>query len=67
MKDCLSYTLSYDPDVALLGLSFDNEQETAFEAASTFRALGAEELTRIRERARLAIADKGPCWWNPHP
>jgi aryl-alcohol dehydrogenase-like predicted oxidoreductase len=67
VSDCLSYTLSYDPDVALLGLSFDNEQEAAFEAARSFRALGPDELSEIRERARLAIAGKGPCWWNPEP
>jgi aryl-alcohol dehydrogenase-like predicted oxidoreductase len=67
VSECLSYTLSYDPDVTLLGLSFENEQDAAFEAARTFRPLGDEKLSRIREQARLAIAGKGPCWWNPEP
>jgi aryl-alcohol dehydrogenase-like predicted oxidoreductase len=67
VSDCLAYTLTYDPDVTLLGLSFDNEQDAAFEAARTFRPLGAEELSRIRESAAIAIAGKGPCWWNPEP
>jgi aryl-alcohol dehydrogenase-like predicted oxidoreductase len=67
VSDCLAYTLSYDPDVTLLGLSFENEQDAAFEATRTVRPLGSEDLSRIRERARAAIAGKGPCWWNPEP
>jgi aryl-alcohol dehydrogenase-like predicted oxidoreductase len=67
VSDCLAFTLSYDPDVTLLGLSFENEQDAAFEAARTVRSLDPEDLSRIRERARAAIADKGPCWWNPEP
>ena len=65
--ECLHYTLTLDPDVALLGLSFPNEQDAAFAAARTFQPLGAEQMEDIRRRAVEARQDKGPCWWNPNP
>jgi aryl-alcohol dehydrogenase-like predicted oxidoreductase len=64
-NECLGYTLTIDPDVALLGLSFPNEQDTAFEAASVFKPFSAEQMSHIRERAVEAVKDKGHCWWNP--
>lgn len=63
--ECLSYTLTLDPDVALLGLSFPNEQDAAFAAARDFRPLDAEALADLRRRAALAVEGKGPVWWNP--
>jgi hypothetical protein len=33
VEECLHYTLTLDPDVALLGLSYPNEQDAAFDAA----------------------------------
>jgi 1-deoxyxylulose-5-phosphate synthase len=65
VAECLHYTLTLDPDVALLGLSFPNEQDAAFAAARGFRPLTPDERARVRERAALAIQDKGPVWWNP--
>lgn len=65
VADCLHYTLTCDPDVALLGLSFPNEQDAAFAAYRQFRPLSPDRLDDIRERAAVAIQDKGPCWWNP--
>ena len=65
VSDCLDYTLSCDPDVSLLGLSFPNEQDAAFAAAEGFRRRSAGELAEIRERAVVAMRDKGPAWWNP--
>jgi aryl-alcohol dehydrogenase-like predicted oxidoreductase len=65
VADCLHYTLTCDPDVALLGLSFPNEQEAAFAAYRQFRPLPTDRLADIRQRAAVAIQDKGPCWWNP--
>ena len=65
VAECLHYTLTLAPDVALLGLSFPNEQDAAFEARREFKPLSPEAMRDIRERARLAIAGKGPCWWNP--
>ena len=66
VRDCLHYTLTVDPDVALLGMSFPNEQDAAFAAAREFeRPLTDSEMVDIRRRAVVAIADKGPCWWNP--
>lgn len=67
VQDCVSYTLTHDPDVALLGMSFPNEQDAALAAAEAFTPLAAAELQRIREAAAVAIRGKGPCWWNPDP
>jgi len=60
-------TLTLDPDVALLGLSFPNEQDAAFTAFEAFRPLTAEQMDDVRRRARLAIQGKGACWWNVDP
>jgi aryl-alcohol dehydrogenase-like predicted oxidoreductase len=65
VAECLSYTLTCDPDVALLGLSFPNEQDAAFAAAEAFTPLTAPELAALRERAALAMQHKGAVWWNP--
>jgi aryl-alcohol dehydrogenase-like predicted oxidoreductase len=67
VEECLHYTLTLDPDVALLGLSFPNEQDQAFAAARTFAPLFDDRLADIRRRAVDARRDKGPCWWNPDP
>jgi aryl-alcohol dehydrogenase-like predicted oxidoreductase len=67
VAECLHYTLTLDPDVALLGLSFPNEQDAAFAAAESFVPLDAATLADIRARAIVARQDKGPCWWNPDP
>ena len=65
VDECLHYTLTHDPDVALLGMSFSNEQDAVMEAYKTFMPLSAGELSDIRCRAEVAIQGKGPCWWNP--
>lgn len=65
VEDCVHYTMTLDPDVTLLGLSFPNEQDAAFAAALDFRRLTAERVIDIRSRAVEAIKDKGHCWWNP--
>jgi 1-deoxyxylulose-5-phosphate synthase len=67
VRECLHYTLTIDPDVALLGLSFPNEQDAAFAAAVDFQRLKPEQLEDIRLRALEARNNKGPCWWNPDP
>lgn len=64
--ECVAYTLTHNPDVALLGLSFPHEQDEAFRAASEFRRpLTVSQLEELRRRAALAVAGKGTCWWNP--
>jgi aryl-alcohol dehydrogenase-like predicted oxidoreductase len=65
VEECLRYTLTCDPDVALLGLSFPNEQDAAFAAAAAFRPMSGEELARTRARGVEAMQGKGAAWWNP--
>ena len=65
VRQCVHYTLTIDPDVALLGLSFPNEQDAAFAAATDFRPLSPPQLADIRCQAEAAVKGKGPCWWNP--
>jgi aryl-alcohol dehydrogenase-like predicted oxidoreductase len=67
VSECLHYTMTLDPDVALLGLSYTNEQDQAFAAAQSFSPLSGDQMKAIRERAVDARRDKGPCWWNPDP
>ena len=67
VSECLHYTLTLDPGVALLGLSFPNEQDQAFAAVHSFRPLSAAAMADIRVRAIEARREKGPCWWNPDP
>jgi aryl-alcohol dehydrogenase-like predicted oxidoreductase len=65
VAECMNYTLSCDPDVALLGLSFPNEQDAAFAAAEAFEPLSPNELAQLRERAAQSMQHKGAAWWNP--
>lgn len=65
VSECVNYTLTCDPDVALLGLSFPNEQDAAFAAVEAFTPLSASELASLRERAAVAMQHKGAVWWNP--
>jgi 1-deoxyxylulose-5-phosphate synthase len=65
VEECVRYTLTADPDVALLGLSFPNEQDAAFAAAAAFSPLAGPERELIRRRAAEAVQGKGRCWWNP--
>jgi 1-deoxyxylulose-5-phosphate synthase len=65
VEQCVHYTLTCDPDVALLGLSFPNEQDAAFAAARSFACLSPARMQRIRELAAEAVRGKGDCWWNP--
>jgi len=64
-EECLHYTLTLNPDVALLGLSFPNEQDAAFAALETFQPLSPERMAQIKELASEAVQGKGDCWWNP--
>jgi aryl-alcohol dehydrogenase-like predicted oxidoreductase len=65
VEECVRYTLTLDPDVALLGMSFANEQDAALAAAAAFRPLSPEQLADVRQRAQRAIEGKGAVWWNP--
>jgi hypothetical protein len=48
--------------VALLGLSFPNEQDAAFRALESFRPLDPAQMEDMRRRAVQAIEGKGLCW-----
>lgn len=65
VQQCVRYTLTIDPDVALLGMSFPNEQDAAFTAARDFEPMSEDELSATRRAAQIAVQNKGPCWWNP--
>jgi 1-deoxyxylulose-5-phosphate synthase len=66
VEQCVYYTLTCDPDVALLGLSDPSEQDAAFAVVQSFTApLGAQQMATIRQCAIAAVVDKGPCRWNP--
>jgi hypothetical protein len=65
VEECLRYTLTCDPDVALLGLSFPNEQDAAWAAVDAFRPMDAGEMAGTRRRAEAAMEGKGEVWWNP--
>ena len=67
VQQCIDYTLSIAPDVALLGLSYPNEQDAAFAAAEQTTPLSARELLAIQRLAAEARREKGACWWNPDP
>jgi hypothetical protein len=51
--------------VALLGLSYPNEQDAAFRAAASARPLTPGELADVQARAAEAVRGKGACHWNP--
>lgn len=63
--ECVHYTLTCDPDVALLGMSFPNEVDAALSAAASFQPLDHARMSEIRLHAARAIEGKGECWWNP--
>lgn len=65
VEECVHYTLTCDPDVALLGMSFPNEQDAAFAAAKNFKPLSPQQTADIKARAAEVVKDKGTCWWNP--
>jgi hypothetical protein len=65
VEECVRYTLTLDPDVALLGMSFANEQDAALAAAAAFQPLSPEQLADVRQRALRAMEGKGAVWWNP--
>jgi 1-deoxyxylulose-5-phosphate synthase len=67
VQQCIDYTLSISPDVALLGLSYPNEQDAAFAAAERTTTLSAREILAIERLAVAARKEKGACWWNPDP
>ncbi|MFA7236593.1 MAG: aldo/keto reductase [Phycisphaeraceae bacterium] len=65
VEQCVHFTLTVDPDVALLGMSFANEQDAAFEAAKRFEPMNQTRMRAVQAEAAVAIQDKGRIWWNP--
>lgn len=65
VAECVHATLTLGPDVALVGLSDEAEQDAAFEALAAHRPLDAVALADVRRRAIEAVRGKGRVWWNP--
>jgi aryl-alcohol dehydrogenase-like predicted oxidoreductase len=65
VRDCLRHAFAVDPDVVLLGLSFENEQDAAFAAAAAATPFSPAELDDFRSRATAAARGKGRVWWDP--
>lgn len=65
VEECVGYTMTWDADVTLLGLSFPEQQDAAFEAALRFKPLSPTRMAAIETHAAAAVAGKGTCWWNP--
>jgi 1-deoxyxylulose-5-phosphate synthase len=65
VSECVHYTLTLDPDVALLGMSSVSELDAAVSAAVAFCSLDSETMAGIRARAAIAVRNKGPCHWDP--
>lgn len=65
VAQCMNYTLTCDPDVALVGLSSPQEQDEAFAAAASFVPFNVEQMAQVQAQAARAVAGKGPVWWNP--
>lgn len=65
VAECVRFTLTCDPDVALLGMSSVEEVELAVRAALAFEPLNAGEVDEITGRAAAAVAGKGRCHWDP--
>jgi hypothetical protein len=65
VSTCVRYTLTRDPDVTVLGMSFPNEQDAAFEAALAFVPMTEAELEAAERLADEAIVGKGGTHWNP--
>ncbi|MBI4979874.1 MAG: aldo/keto reductase [Spirochaetes bacterium] len=63
VAECLYYSLTCDPDVTLLGMSFPNEQDAVFEAMKKFSPLGTDAMEQIRQKAAEAMKGKGSRWW----
>jgi aryl-alcohol dehydrogenase-like predicted oxidoreductase len=65
VEQCTRYTLTLDPDTALLGLSTPDEQDAAWAAVAAFAPMSRSELAATRCMAVRAIDGKGDVWWNP--
>jgi hypothetical protein len=58
---CLHDTLTLDPDGALLGRCYPNEQDAAF-VARTFRPLAQDRMDDLRSWPVRARREECPCW-----
>lgn len=65
VEECVRYTLGLDPDVALLGMSSDAEQDAALDAVREYAPLNEDAREDVVKRAAKAVEGTGPVWWNP--
>ncbi len=65
VEECVRATLTFDPDVALIGMSTEAEQDAALTAVARFAPFPPQEQAAVLARAKKSIENKGECWWNP--
>jgi aryl-alcohol dehydrogenase-like predicted oxidoreductase len=65
VEECVHYSMTIDPDVALLGLSNESEMDVAFAAAERFVPMSEEAMEATRHRAKASVVGKGKIWWDP--
>lgn len=65
VETCVRYTLTLDPDVALIGMSTPAEQDEALAAAARFLPYSPADLRDVERRALAAVAGKGGRHWDP--
>ncbi len=65
VEECVRYTLTRDPEVALIGMSSPEEQDAALAEVARFAPLPPQAMSEIRTRAASVIATRGKVWWNP--
>ena len=58
VEECVRYTLTLDPDVALLGLSFPNEQDAAFAAAAAHPTPSGRSWVRKHLKSRSPLPEQ---------
>ena len=70
VRDVIAKSLAKEPlteaeTAVLLNAKAPDLTEEIFAAARQFKPLTPAQMEDTRQRAMVAMAGKGPCWWNP--
>jgi len=65
VAECVRYTLTRGPDVALLGMSVPSEQDAVRTALDAFVPMTEGELAEAERHGADAVLGKGSCHWDP--